>query len=285
MVKMPIRSFPEQRLARVALLLATLLSGCAFIERAVTPTYGPVDKVGQDAPGNGLSQIRETSEQEREALLDQPYIDPLTNYLRKHQNDTTPPSILSDVRRERDARCDAIARDYQTRAATEDNLQNYRAGYDYSCPQDVAAFAERVNTRTSEPELAQAAEEDQTEAAEAQRKALSDCYLLTSIKNFSAASKVCSTPAENGDTRAQASMGMIAYAFEKFDEALVWARHAAPESADASYLLGRLYERGKVVEVDRKKAAYWYQQAVDGGHRDAQGALQRLSSVAEPDDG
>jgi len=53
--------------------------------------------------------------------------------------------------------------------------------------------------------------------------------------------------------------------------------HAAREGhAKAQYLLGTLYERGRGVPRDSKKAIHWYRQAVNNGNMDAACPLARL---------
>lgn len=46
--------------------------------------------------------------------------------------------------------------------------------------------------------------------------------------------------------------------------------------ADAQYNLGWMYRKGKGVDKDYAKAAYWYTQAVEQGDKDAQAALKKL---------
>ena len=106
-------------------------------------------------------------------------------------------------------------------------------------------------------------------------QALSDCYLLTSIRNYSAAREACRQPAEQGDVKSQANMALIAHTFEDYDSAYEWARKAAPDSGDASYLLGRMYASGRGVEQNSDQAVYWYNKAAGQGHKDARAALDR----------
>ena len=62
-------------------------------------------------------------------------------------------------------------------------------------------------------------------------------------------------------------------------EALRWYRKSA-EGGDsyAMYLLGRAYERGTGVAVDRVEAVQWYRKAAAGG---SESAAQRLKALGK----
>ena len=94
---------------------------------------------------------------------------------------------------------------------------------------------------------------------------LNDCYLLTTIRNYSEARAACQAPAQQGDRRAQSNMALISRALGQYAAALDWAQQAAPGSADAAYLLGELYERGQGVEASDQRALSWYLQAAEQG--------------------
>lgn len=69
---------------------------------------------------------------------------------------------------------------------------------------------------------------------------------------------------------------------QNWAEALKWYRISAERgdiiAAPAMTALGRLYETGQGVAADRTTALDWYQKAADVGEKDAQAALQRLTS-------
>ena len=209
-------------------------------------------------------------QREQQALFDQPYIDPLTEYLAEHRDDPSRASMLQQVERERDVRCEAVAVKYANKPATEVTLQRYEAGYNYSCPDHVAAFSERVERQPPIPEPKPRAEPEPATVVVADDngvsdRALSDCYLLTAIRNYSEARKACQGPADNGDVRSQANMAIIFYAFEDYTSALVWAEKASPASGEAAFLLGQMYATGHGIGQDMDQR----------GHKRAQAALDR----------
>lgn len=234
---------------------------------------------------------------EKQALFDQPYIDPLTDYLIENQGDPSRAAILQQVRQERDSRCATVAGEYAEEPATRAMLERYNASYGYSCPQRVADFERRVDRQhaesriepeainekpaTLEPEPPTAATEAESASRQkASDQLLSDCYLLTTIRNFSAAREACREPADNGDVRSQTNMATIALAFEDFASAVEWARKAAMASAEAAFLLARMYANGQGVNQSEEQAVYWYAEAARQGHKKAQAALDRHSEQA-----
>jgi TPR repeat protein len=233
---------------------------------------------------------------EREALFDQPFIDPLTDYLIEHHGDPDRQTVLQRVREERNARCEQVARQYADEPSTDAVLAQFNAGYAYSCPQQVADFEQRVEQqpepeqkpeRRPEPESipeTQAADTRTADSISVSEQSLSDCYLLTTIRNFSAAREACQRPAENGDVRSQANMARVAHAFEDYASAHKWAEKAAPNSGDAAYLLARMYAEGQGVSQNMDRAVYWYSQAAGQGHKNARAALDRHAEgiPAEP---
>ncbi|WP_299236262.1 hypothetical protein [uncultured Halomonas sp.] len=186
--------------------------------------------------------IRSELLEERQALLDEPYIDPLTRYLETHAEDPRYAEVLTELSRERDRRCAAIADKYAERPASRENLALYRRGYLYSCPAEVNAFYARVRQeearrpvarprpeRASDPEtddVPLAEHDEQVEEALGRRKS-NDCYLLFTIRNLGEAKEVCRTPAEEGDARAQRHMGSMAELEDQLEEAMRWYRRAA----------------------------------------------------------
>lgn len=257
-----------------------LLSGCAALEHLRSSLVAP-------------STLTGPYQSEKQSLFTQPFIDPLTDYLIEHQGDPARQSVVREVRQERDRRCDEIARQYSGEPATQPVLERYNIGYGYSCPQQVAAFEQRLKRQPPEPPPEPAAQPqpavvDQAPTAEemiVSDQALSDCYLLTSIRNFSEARAVCRLPAENGDVRAQTNMAVVAHAFEDYASALSWAEKAAPESAQAAFLLGQMYATGRGVSQNVDRAVYWYQQAARQGHSESQAILDRRSegpAVSDP---
>lgn len=270
------------------------LSGCAGIdvERLSRTSTDLLARTGEvmgtivsrsgSQPGDTAPQAQKVFEQEQQALFDQRYIDPLTDYLIEHAGDPDRAVVMARVRQERDRRCTVIAEKYHNEPATAQMLARYNAGYAYSCPQQVAAFEVRVNAaRASAATTNDTGREAATTSPAAQPvisdRALSDCYLLTTIRNYSEARQACKAPAEQGDTRAQANMAIIAYAFEAYSEALTWGKKAAETSGDAAFVLAQMFEAGKGVERNAEQAGYWYRTAAEHGHEDARMALERLA--------
>lgn len=228
-------------------------------------------------------------ETERQALFDQPYIDPLTNYLIEHQSDPARAPVRRQIRQERDLRCQAVAREYANEPAIRAVLERYNLGYGYSCPEDVAEFAKRVNQHRARhknvaepaqpepPEQTMPTEVAASEIDEPQipDQLLSDCYLLTNIRNYSTARKACRETADQGDLRSQVNMARIAFVLEEYSEALEWAQKAAPESGEAALLLGYMYARGKGVGQDMDKAEHWFNESAKLGNTDAQAAIDQ----------
>ncbi len=273
----------------VSVLTIMFLSGCAGIdgERLFKMSSQVLTRT-EDAVEPIVSQPEEEPYQrQRQALFEQPYIDPLTDYLKEHGDDPDRESVLRQVKQERDRRCQVIAEDYAGEPATEQTLARYRAGYNYSCPSEVDAFAERVNQNRQKDQPATIAvtddNEESPEPETAHEQPLSDCYLLTTIRNYSSAREACREFAENGDPRSQANMAMIAHAFEDYASALEWARTAAPVSGKASYLLGQMYAFGRGVEQNPQQAVYWYDNAANLGHKEARIALDRYREQTPAD--
>lgn len=266
----------------VCLLIVLLLSGCAITDgKRQTGTVAD-------------SSTDERYITERQELFDQPYIDPLTDYLIEYQGNPDRTAVLRQVRQERDRRCSVVADEYAGEPATEAVLERYNISYGYSCPEQVAQFKKRVGRQKTQeeaqpdpqpdlqpdpqPEEAVVAEPDVTEdKPELSDQVLSDCYLLTAIRNFSAAREACLEPAEKGDLRSQTNMALIAHAFEDYVSAREWAERAAPGSGEAAFLLGQMYARGQGVSQNMNKAVYWYQQAASQGHKEARMALDSQS--------
>lgn len=254
-------------------LTVVLLAGCAATDG-----------------GRFLQKPADSFEAEYQALLDQPYIDPLTSYLIEHQGDPQRASTLVQIRQERDRRCQTIARQYADEPATRTILQRYNLDYGYSCPEQVAEFENRFDRQQAQQQSApepvkpplptqQITPSDIPDTGRDERQitdqALSDCYLLTSIRNYSAARTACAEPADQGDLRAQVNMARIAHLFEDYDDAVKWAQMAAPESGAAAFLLGQMYAVGQGVGQNRDQAVYWFNEAVKLGNRDAEAALDQ----------
>lgn len=273
----------------VSLLTLLFLPGCAVINGEYLSEAQPqVGTRGENA-GKPPATPPDTApyELQRQALFDQPYIDPLTDYLKEHGDDTGREAVLRQIAEERDRRCQVIADGYAGKPATEQRLARYRAGYNYSCPAEVESFAQRVqeNLRNNLPATI-AAPDDNDEASQPQRQdaqSLSDCYLLTTIRNFSAAREACRETAENGDPRSQVNMAMITHAFEDYASAFQWARQVALVSGTAAYILAQLYDSGLGVEQNPEQAVYWYDKAASQGHKEARIALERFREQTPAD--
>lgn len=261
-----------------------LLSGCESLQKAriMETSSQLLDRTGKALQAIGQANPEEPSatgdsDLELKRLFDQSYIDPLTRYLRRYENDESRAAQVAQVRLEQQLRCEAVAKRYRTYPASEQTLQRYRAGYSFSCPQQVEAFALGLKSAT---EIAQEVPDPQPypeEAGALDYRQLNDCYLLTSIRNYSEALKACREPAERGDLQAQANMALISHAFQDYTSAAYWAQEAAPGSGEASYLLGRMYSAGQGVGQNHETAEQWYTQAASQGHSAAKAALEKHS--------
>jgi len=248
-----------------------LLSGCAQLQdNAVLKRSAQWLDLGN----RGGSERDEAYDAEVQQLFAQPYIDPLTRYLEHHRSDETRAAHLQQVLEERNLRCEQIAERYATKPLTEQTLEQYRAGYDYSCPQQVAAFGQRLQQASREDKVVQTTTAvkpaDEIDLSRPLAQQLNDCYLLTTIGNFSDARTACAAPAEKGDPRARYNMALVARSLEEYEDALNWAHLAAPHSVEARYLLGQLYEAGQGVAADDNNALSWYLDAAEQGYAPAQ---------------
>lgn len=286
----------------IIMMSVVLVTGCEHLKKNdfLNRTGEALSKIGQ-----GTS--RGSFDQEVEPLFDQPYIDPLTEYLLKYGDDPSRKAQLEQVRQERERRCSAVALRYKTDEISEAGLALYRRGYNFSCPEDVAAYEARLTAMQQKPDASkqpgrepvnavsdadnaglagpiQKADPMETHVADEIQKVvvsrqLNDCYLLTRIRNFSAALETCRGPAEKGAVGAQANMAQIQSALGHHESAYHWASQAAPESGEAANLLGKMYAQGLGVEQDKDTAEKWLRTAVELGHNEAQNTLDKLNSA------
>lgn len=272
-----------------------LLSGCASLrdDGLFASSSEFLSRTGDALGKIGKPNAQLNDDTAIQALFEQPYIDPLTTYLHSHRGASADAHQVARVRQERNRRCGVIADRYADRSATAGALAKYRAGYAYSCPDEVAAFAARVNAAepgavatesdvaaTAGPEqapqtaaLPSAATREPAAAEASASQQLNDCFLLKAIRNFSAALEACRQPAKDGNVRAQTHMAVMANAIGDYDAAYRWASEAAPSSAEAANLLGELYLHGKGVAQDEQEAEHWFVRAARLGHAGAQARI------------
>ncbi|WP_152208577.1 tetratricopeptide repeat protein [Marinobacter changyiensis] len=276
---------------RVVLIVATLLSGCESLQRerfleASNELWG---RAGAAFNGTGQPTPAPQNDHssELDLLFEQPYIDPLTRYLIRYEGDKSRSDVLATVRQERDRRCSVIANQYASKPISQEASDLYRVGYLFSCPQEVNAYAQRLDQLPAQASATDSATSTSGGAAAGEvselppSQQLSDCYLLTTIRNFSGASKACRQPAEAGDVQAQTNMALMAYSLRDYATAHHWALRAAPKSGVASYLLGQMYKAGSGVEQDRKQAHYWYAISAEQGHAEAKAALEDPDGLSD----
>lgn len=266
----------------ISLLLASMLNGCAGYKTKdifaqskdwFGKTNDQLDNLS--SPANKVNYDSEV-----ETLFAQPYIDPLTDYLNQHIDDENRAEPLRKVSEERKARCQQIADKYATRPLTQESLNLYQAGYNYSCPKDVEAFALKLaEAEKSDQSQASAVESqsapkitllDTTIVSTVNKEQLNDCYLLTTISNFREAKQACLSPANNGDVRSQLNMAIIHKALAEYSQALEWAKKVEAKSPRARFLIGELYASGLGVKQDNEIAFKWIEKAGKDGYADAQ---------------
>jgi len=256
----------------VIIIGGLLIAGCGSLKTSdvLSRTGDALSKIGQKSP-------TDDGDQEIKPLFDQPYIDPLTEYLQRYAEDPSRSAQLGQVRQERERRCAAVARRYDMDEITEASLVLYRRGYSFSCPQDVAAYEVRLEA------MQQASIPAPPPNSESLSRQLNNCYLLTQIRNFSGALDTCRGPAEAGAVGAQVRMAQIQNALGNHESAYRWAQQAAPESGEAANLLGEMYAQGLGVAQDKAAAAKWFRTAAGLGHVGAKNTLDNLVSASAGD--
>jgi len=270
--------------ALTMILLTLLLSGCETSQRR--DQAGNLIKHSKDVIKTTVNNAL-GNDQSIQQLFAQPYIDPLTRYLEQNHGRADLSAELNTVKTERDRRCAAIAQRFNSQPITKANLDRYRAGYQYSCANDVAAYEQRLssvatlNTTDNTTDSIQSSTSTQTTRAAPTSDPLKECYLLVSIRNYHEALKACQAPAENNNTSAQTQMALVHYALKNYDQAIRWANQAAPRSAEAAYLLGQLHQNGQGTPTNQAQATLWFQRAADMGHSQARAELTKLNNLSE----
>lgn len=232
-----------------ALLLVCCIAGCAVLPDSLR--YSRTDA----ASGSKV-----------EELLDQPLIDPLTRFLQQHAATDAGTANYQRIARERDSRCRAIGTRYARRPATAENLQALRNGYQYSCPDQVAAFAQRQTREQARPS-------SRTEDALATTlpSQTNDCYLLFAISNHQQAMPACTAAAQAGDAKSQHHLASILRTDRAITEALHWAQQsAASEYPPGQLLLAELYQREHGTPGDARRALPLFEAAAEQGLAAAQ---------------
>ncbi len=270
-----------QRIA-ISLLLSSMLYGCAGYQPKdiFAQTRDWLEETSDRLEAANSAANKENYDNELEALFAQPYIDPLTDYLNQYIDDESRAEPLRVVSAERKVRCQQIADKYATRPLTEESLNLYQVGYNYSCPKEVEAFALRLaeteNSTQNQPPVAESFSApdkivlDKAIVSNVNKEQLNDCYLLTTISNFREARQACLSPANNGDIRSQLNMALIHKALADYSQAMKWAKKIEQNSPRARFLIGELYASGLGVKQDNQAAFNWIEKAGQDGYPEAQ---------------
>lgn len=218
-----------------------------------------------------MSDSEDSPPDEIQALLQQPYIDPLTDYLRENRKDPVHQAYLARIAKLRDQRCGTVAARFEKRDLSVEVLTRFRSGYQYSCPDQVDAFAARLNAaempgnpvaRSMGTEAANIQPAKPLSSGLAWNAAANECYLLAGIHNHADAIKACLPPAKEGNLRAQRALANSLLALQQYEKARGWLLQAA--SQQDSYALIRLAELsldGHDAMADPALAWAWFSRA------------------------
>lgn len=87
--------------------------------------------------------------------------------------------------------------------------------------------------------------------------------------------------AKNGQTynKINEVIGSLYFDLENYRDAIIYCKKA--KTAQANYLLGRIYELGLGCASDESKALEYYEKSIDAGHIEAQVAYEKLNAKIE----
>ena len=249
----------------IYLLFCIPLVGCEVTEeKPVSPT----PELANSSSSADMLEIQ--------ALFEQDKIDPLTRYLHQYTKEADKQVLLERVYAEREKRCQRIGKRYAQRAKTQKNLQRLMAGYQYSCPTIVEAFARRLEqaSMTQAPADISTTEPEAPSPVEA-NGSKSDCLPYVQKQQFTQALKPCLSSAAAGDLQAQLALAEMYETGLGVDvddmQAVHWYQKAAQQgSRQAQSELGVRYYTGSGVVQDYQTAAHWQQKAAAQGHPEAQ---------------
>lgn len=279
------------------------LSACSqLITTQPEPTPAPTPSVTVTAASEPETISRSALTREVKLLFAQPYIDPLTRYLAEHKNDKSRASVLPTVLKEREQRCQEIAKRYDSRDKTKANLNRLTRGYNFSCPKVVSNFAQQVEAKTvvqatelkettaettveitettantsapvqtaaaSQPDLNTQSVKPAAKANEtALTQAVTDCQVLFKIRNYAEAKTTCLPPAEQGNAIAQHNLGEMAALSDDYAQAVNWMQRAAQQGyAPAQYRVGDWAFKDKTHAFSNVQAIDWLKKAAAQDH-------------------
>lgn len=247
--------------------LSVLVLSCCLAGCAAAPAESSLWSRASEATDPMLHE-------QAERLLDQPRIDPLTRFLEQYAAQHASDPSYQRILRERNSRCRAIGTRYARHSPTEENLALLRSGYQYSCPDIVNAFAERVAlspaTATATAKSPSLTATPSAMSARERRQANS-CYLLFAIKNYQQALPICTEVAERGDPKAQHHLGSILQVNHEPAQSLHWARRsAAQQHPPGQLLLAQLYQQNDGSSADKGKVLDLIEAAAEQGLAAAQ---------------
>lgn len=88
--------------------------------------------------------------------------------------------------------------------------------------------------------------------------------------------------ADQGDTSAMRTIGLLYYEDHDYTSAVQWFKKAANlGDALAMYCMGYCYEKGEGVDQNYLESMFWYKKSVDNGRAESEEAYQRVNELAK----
>ncbi len=292
----------QQLLRNISCLwLCLSLMACQVSEEKPAEQPEAVPSVAPMPVEQALPAQKSQEDAEVEALFEQKFIDPLTQYIEKYADDDSKRKHLALIQEERDKRCEKIADWYAKKEPTEENLLRLKGGYAYSCMPLVVAFTERVSSAASEAtQMLPPADEAENALPDSDERVVSEtepqqttltesspeaqppmpqqaqaCQQSMAQNHYAQMAEYCPALAQQGDVKAQLMLAKM-YADGKGvaqsdQETVKWYQMAAKQGdKTAQSALGVSYYTGNGIAQDYRKAAYWQREAANQGHPEAQ---------------
>lgn len=225
-------------------LISFLLSACVSNPSTSNPPEKP--------------SVTTTIQAEVKRLLAQNYIDPITRFIFMHEKDKAYQNALQTLSKERNHRCEQIAKQYQTQPKTQTQLDKLRKGYHFSCPQQVDAFAIAVTKAKKTVEEAPVLQKPDNN--QQQTESLQACNRSYDDMNYARALADCKPLALRGYADAQLKLGMM-YAdgrgtTKDYQTAYLWLSLAVQSGMSQAKVLrdsiARLLSKEELVNVHDK---------------------------------